>query len=245
MTSIGSWYVKMQREKEAREADFLHNKPRFISWCDRKAALGPLRFPWDGGNDSGACELHYERETGREEEDQEISRILEDQFYDLLDYGSWDGDFDAHGEAHYDPDTKAFEGTDNYSQDNAMAFPCQIRLAIPEGVPFDRLEIQSNENGTECRLVQRNGFRIPLHEEWEEKISSHLSKEIEEIKEFAKKDYMIPGHWTQWDIPREEFQPDPENAETLFYLLEEVELTVRETEQKHMYLPLNEEDDEG
>ena len=72
---------------------------------------------WDGGNDSGMVNLLIDNVDARKCDgfDKIVADYIEDYFNDQLGYGSWAGDFNAQGEAHYDPETKSFKGDDEVS----------------------------------------------------------------------------------------------------------------------------------
>ena len=71
-------------------------------WCDQQVAEGKeLTLRWEGGGDSGW--VYFELDGSQVEN--EYTEKLVDYCYDVLDYGSWAGEFDATGEATYNPVT--------------------------------------------------------------------------------------------------------------------------------------------
>ena len=111
---------------------------QIIDWCDKMTAEDkrPI-LKWEGGGDSGW--VYMEDEDGERLDDVPEAEWLVDKMYDELDYGSWAGEFSANGAAEYSVESKCFEGTDYYSEEQNSSCPSNIRIEIPAFIPFDRL----------------------------------------------------------------------------------------------------------
>ena len=134
-----------------------------IKWCDKKSAEGStVAICWEGGGDSGWVYMEVDNaETNDAEGD-----WLVDKMYDVLDYGSWAGEFSASGRAEYDPETKTFEGEDIYSEDESESLELSddeiITIKIPKKYFFEEIIIELDNvldgGGVTIRPVVKNGI---------------------------------------------------------------------------------------
>jgi hypothetical protein len=158
-------------------------KEEIIKWLDEQVAEGKeVSMGWEGGGDSGWVYF----EVDGEKVDNDFTHALVNHMYDYLDYGSWAGEFSASGKAVYNPENKCFEGTDYYSEDSSVNYPCSIVLKIPDDVWFDRIE-WSAEGETEekvyvdVELIVRNGFKTDRHEEIETMLKKSFDDQLDKV----------------------------------------------------------------
>ena len=107
----------------------------------RHFAGDKIEITWDGGNDSGTVNLNINGEEvdldwwnpHRMTLHDKIHKYIIECFYDILDYGSWAGDFNAIGSAPLvvEDDFVGFRGTDYYSEDELQDTPCSIEIKVP------------------------------------------------------------------------------------------------------------------
>ena len=122
-----------------------------VEYCDNLVKEGKeLALNWEGGGDSGWV---YFTVDGKEDDSDEIRRLI-DACYEVLDYGSWAGEFSANGEATYNPKTKCFEGVDNYGEDTTETHRCKIDIVVPERLWFDSIEVRKRWPDRYRRLFQ-------------------------------------------------------------------------------------------
>lgn len=122
-----------------------------------------LKLRWDGGGDSGWV---YFEIDGEQKETPETS-FLVDWCYDVLDYGSWAGEFSASGEAVYDPKEEAFVGTDVYSTEEYQEIDSEdaIVFQVPTSIKVDGVEVSVEADGDEAIVTVdirvTHGFKTP------------------------------------------------------------------------------------
>lgn len=214
---------------------------QLIDWCDKMAAenKNPV-IKWEGGNDSGWC--YMEDEDGDRLDEHPESEALLNHMYDTLDYGSWAGDFSANGEAPYNTKTKCFEGTDYYSESENTSCEAEIRIEIPAFIPFDRLEIQTEDQEchVSCDIALDNGYVHPaahdvmtsLEHQLTDDIPAAVDKHYE--KEHLDKDDM-DSFWNHYVIDRNEFKRD---GDMMVHVLKEVHFSVQNTVDKDICIDL-------
>ncbi len=137
-----------------------------------------LKLLWDGGGDSGW--VHFEVD-GQDVRCPEAEFLIE-WCYDVLDYGSWAGEFYASGVAVYDPEEEAFVGEDNYSHDDYVDVASEhaIKLTFPNTFKFDAMEIETQQE--DSSIIAYIAFRItngffPANME---EIEKHVADQLEE-----------------------------------------------------------------
>ena len=121
---------------------------KVIEWCDKLTNEGKeVVIGWEGGGDSGWI---YMQVDGEDVSNEKEADWLTDRMYELLDYGSWAGDYSASGTATYDPKTKMFEGNDFYSEDTSDNLDLKpidkvIQLKVPKKYYYDRISINLDD----------------------------------------------------------------------------------------------------
>lgn len=212
---------------------------QLIDWCDKMSAKdkNPV-IKWEGGNDSGWC--YMEDEYGdRLDEHPEADALLE-HMYSTLDYGSWAGDFSANGEAPYNAETKCFEGTDYYSESENTKCPAEIRIEIPAFIPFDRLEIQTEDEdcSVSCDIALDNGYVHPAAHDVMTSLEEQLKEEIPAAvdKHYKLEDEReLDSFWNHYVIDRNEFKREDD---VMVHILKQVEFSVHNNTDKDICIDL-------
>jgi hypothetical protein len=215
-------------------------KLNLIDWCDQQVAEGKeLKIVWDGGNDSGwvHCEL-----DGTDIEN-EYTETLTDYMNSNLDYGSWAGEFSASGDAVYDTNLRAFVGEDYYSEIHSVQHDINAPIVIPKHLWFNELHIHIETEDkydvtVTCRFIISNGFLTEEHKELLSRIENHLEKQVQESIEKFDVDGTFDSIWDDVRITPADVAEKTE-LDNIFYV-KEVEFRVNETEEKSIYLDLNE-----
>ena len=129
-----------------------------IKWCDEQSQDGKeVAICWEGGGDSGWVYIEVDGDNTSSEE----SDWLVDRMCDILDYGSWAGEFSANGRAVYDSETKMFEGEDVYCEDTTEELELKddeiIEIKIPKLYFFESLsvELENVIDGGDVQIVPR------------------------------------------------------------------------------------------
>lgn len=214
---------------------------QIIDWCDEMAAKGcnPV-IKWEGGNDSGWA--HMEDEDGNSLDSPEAD-ALTDRMYDDLDYGSWAGDFNASGEASYNTETKTFDGTDYYSEENRTSCSANIRIEIPAFIPFDRLEIESEGETphVSCDIALDNGYIHPAAHDvmtsLEEQLKEEIAGAVDKHYEKGGDEDEFSDFYNHYVIDRNEFKREDD---VMVHVLKEVEFNVHQTQEKGICIDLKE-----
>lgn len=124
----------------------------------RHFAGDKIEITWDGGNDSGTVNFTINGEEvdidwwnpHRMTLHDKIHKYIIECFYDILDYGSWAGDFNATGNAVLvvEEDFVGFRGTDYYSEDENQDTPCSIEIKVPAAaIPDNANSMTINMSG--------------------------------------------------------------------------------------------------
>jgi hypothetical protein len=156
------------------------DKQSIIQWCNEQHEQGKeLKLVWDGGGDSGW--VHFEIDG--DSYDDEHTEKLVDYMYNQLDYGSWAGEFNASGDAIYDPEEQAFVGVDNYSETQTLSQEVNISVAIPKNLWFDELSIHIEADYDATPEVEvgfgiKNGFLTPQHDEVEKSLTKIIAEKV-------------------------------------------------------------------
>lgn len=216
-------------------------KQSLIEYLDALVAEGKeIKMAWEGGGDSGWCWFEIDGQQVSDAAQDSHIRSLLDYMYDELDYGSWAGEFSANGYAVYDPEQKAFVGTDYYSEDDTVSYDCDIIIRIPKSLWFDRFELQiEDEDATVDSVFHvRNGFLTPEHDEFIEQFNEQFHKQVWAVIEKFMNDENQNEYrsmWEQYDLERSEFT---EEGDYLIYHLENIGIGSTSTDDKHIFLEL-------
>lgn len=183
---------------------------------DAFAAEGKeVKVTWEGGNDSGS----YSVFIGEQEFDwgDPLYHEIVDVVSDVIDYGSWAGDYYADGHVIYNPDEGAFigEGKDNVTEIDRLE-NIAIEVRIPKALNFDSVEIETQGDfssdgvGAGFRFVVNNGPVFKEHADIEESQSTLLTEEVNEVLSSDRSISHLEIGWVSNDIviPREEFKED-------------------------------------
>lgn len=213
-------------------------KQSLIDWCDQQVAEGKeLTLHWEGGNDSGWVYFEVDGETV----ENEYTEKLVDMMYDVLDYGSWAGDFSADGTAYYNPKTKSFAGTDYYRESTSVPFPCSIRIEVPTDVWFDSLSYEIEEEGViSVSLDIKNGFTTERHQEVEKQIEEKFDEDIDNVIEDFNSHpdtNEFRSIWENETINRSEFVQE---GDKLVYTITTIDIGTTEGDDKDVVLDLSE-----
>ena len=182
-----------------------------IQLADSFAEKGTLVIAWDGGNDSGGCwmKVDGERMPWNDTDADRLVNLVEN----ALDYGSWAGEFQAHGEAIYDPETKTFSGNDHYSYDtHDTVAKCKVKIELPDILWFDRLDITVrgyiDDMKIEANFFTRARMVNPKLARWEE-IMEHedgnLFKQIQTAYDSVTEND-VESFWESIEINFNEFK---------------------------------------
>ena len=218
-----------------------------IKWCDEQVAKGhELSMGWEGGGDSGWCffKIDGEQVSGNAE-NAEMENLV-DRMYDQLDYGSWAGEFNASGEAIYDPKQKAFIGTDYYSEDDTYVLEHTMKITVPKSLWFDTLEYQfeGEDPNVDVAFSIRNGFLTDLHTE----IAMQVQKDLEVQVQAGVKAYHNMKDATEyrdvWQSSRYNRSEFKEEGDNLVAIIEDLHIGTSNSDEKGIYLELITQEDE-
>lgn len=211
---------------------------QLLEWCDKHHAEGKtLSIHWDGGNDSGWVRFQIDGEECSEPE----AEALVDKMYSELDYGSWAGEFSASGQANWDPEEKAFLGTDYYSETDSTSADADIEVRVPKYIPFDEIRIntQNEEANTTTEIMIINGFIHPETQAVEEKLNQTLQLKFSEAidKAIEEKDQEFDSAWGDYRLVRSDFKED---GDELVAKIELVQYSIHEGDEKNVEINLAE-----
>ena len=215
-----------------------------IKWCDDQVAAGKeLSMGWEGGGDSGWCWFEIDGVKLNDGEHDEADQLVE-LMYDELDYGSWAGEFNASGEAEYDPKQKAFVGTDYYGEDDTHYEPCEIKIRVPKHLWFDSVEYNMEDESVvvQFAFIIRNGFQTQEHWDEAEIIAEGIAIDANNIiNDYTSRDTALHYRnvWQNDQIQRSEFK---EQDDYLVYTITELNIGVYTSEEKLIYLELQSDD---
>jgi hypothetical protein len=219
-------------------------KKQIIEWCDKQVAEGKrLTVGWEGGGDSGWA--YFEIDGERVENP--YTETIVDAMHNVLDYGSWAGEFSASGEAIYDSKEKAFMGEDNYSEEQSCSFGTDIDVRVPKKLWFEFININISGHCEEDPEVTisfgiKNGFTTDDHLLAIEKLTNEIDEEVRnEIDEFSK-EYDFSSIWQNISINRNEMLDD---SDELVYTINELSMNYNEVNTKWVCLSLEELDFEN
>lgn len=175
------------------------------NWCDEQAEHGKLTAGWDGGNDSGSYFIRLDGEelaylwSENTDENPPPSQKLVNMLAAVSEYGSFAGDFSTDCELTYDPELKAFTGTDVYSETEDADKQGIITFKVRKDLWFDQVELTWNGNSDgpdECSadLTMLNGPEVSEHETEGKEIANQIHKQLEDF--FDEKDNV--DSYSEW-----------------------------------------------
>lgn len=222
-------------------AQKLKTELSLIEWCDQQVKEGKeLAIGWEGGGDSGWCYFEIDGKQVPDGKENDYIRGLLDAMYNQLDYGSWAGEFSANGRAVYDPNQKAFVGTDYYSEDETEVYSCDIDVRVPKKLWFDRMEIslESDDVDADAAFTVRNGFLTEEHNKFLEEFKEYFNEKVEEVVDKFIADDNTGDYrsiWQSWELERSEFSED---GEFLVYNIADINIGTCTTDDKDVFLEL-------
>lgn len=175
----------MSLSKKAAKAKTVEVKLSVLDWCKEQVAQDrELSIHWEGGGDSGWVHFEIDGETV----DNDYTQYLISAMYDQLDYGSWAGEFTAHGSATFSLEENAFVGTDYYQEDERMLYSCDISFKVPNGLWYDslhyRVECSGDESvSSDVSFSIKNGFLTDEHIEIQRVLEDVLDDEVPKLIE--------------------------------------------------------------
>lgn len=219
----------------------MENKKSILTWLNQQVDEGnELVLRWEGGGDSGWCYF----EIDGTQEDNEYTRALVDYMYDVLEYGSWAGEFSASGEAPYDPSTNSFSGTDYYAEDDHSTLTTNIEVRVPKKLWFDQLHIECEQHYDEnCQLhVEfhvKNGFLMPEHGEVADQLKTSLEEKYDDLfSNYNDSNEEFRNCYDSKLINRSEFI---EEGDDLTFIIKELEIGVSIDNPKDIYFELTDD----
>ena len=213
---------------------------------DALAAEGKeIKVTWEGGNDSGGyslfiggVEVNY-GDAGYDE--------IVDFISDVIDYGSWAGDYSADGSVIYDSDEGAFVGEGQETESEAGTIDeIAIEVRVPKVLNFDSVEIHTEgtfcwgELDVTCRLTIYNGPVFQEHAEAQETLRDSIRESVIDILETNPdcKNEEIGYVYNEWSIRRDLFKED---GDDLVYILDEMDFTYNNTKHQSHHIPITDE----
>lgn len=220
----------------------MENKKLSVAeWCDEQVKAGKeITLKWEGGGDSGWVYF----EIDGEQVENEYTETLVNYCYDTLSYGSWAGEFDANGEATYDPKEKAFIGTDYYSETDVQERDPNIVLSIPKELWFDGLSIdiedvdyEVGEHNVDVKLIVQNGMVVEDHETVAEEIKKQIVEKINNglMQQIGDEDEVFANI----TMLANDFETDPKTGNKTVKM-DRVNVRFRETEDKEIFIETEE-----
>jgi len=202
-------------------------KKSIVQWCKNLHEAGnELTMKWEGGGDSGWVYFEVDGEST----DNEYTRALIDQMDNTLNYGSWAGEFNASGEATYDAEKNAFEGTDFYGEDTNEVLDVDVMLRVPKKLWFDTLHVEIEANYDETpqmsvRTLIKNGFLSDQHTVFCSNLEEVLKDEFRSCTD-------------SWILERADAV---ESGDDLLFYIKQVDISVTTNDEKDIMLELDEE----
>ena len=212
-----------------------------VQWCKEQHEAGnELTLKWDGGNDSGW--VHFE--VDGEDIDNEYTRALVNRMDDVLDYGSWAGEFYASGTAIYDPESNSFTGVDYYGEDQSDSEDIDIKITVPKKLLFDTLHVEVECNydescDTSVRFLIKNGFLTEEHTTFCSNLEQELKKDFDDVfNNYQSGDKELRYCGDSWILERADAV---ESGDDLIFYIKQVEFSVMDSIEKNIVLELDEE----
>jgi hypothetical protein len=227
----------------SKKAKKLQVKKSVLEWCNQQVIDDKeLSIHWEGGGDSGWAHFEIDGATA----ENEYTEYLVNKMYDVLDYGSWAGEFNASGSAVYNPESQAFEGIDEYSEDETMSHGCNIVIQVPKKLWYDSINIDINcHSDDQSRVTSsfniKNGFlsndHINFQQQLDTKLEDEINAVIDNFIEASGKDYR--GIWQDLTF---ELKDGVINGDFVEYTIDELGIGTRSTDEKDIYLEITADD---
>lgn len=214
-----------------------------VKWCkDLHEAGNELTLKWDGGNDSGW--VHFELDG--EGVDNEYTRALVNRMDDVLDYGSWAGEFQASGSAIYDAESNSFTGVDFYSEDESDVEDIDIKIIVPKKLWFDTLHVEVECNYDDhthvaASFLVKNGFLSQEHSDFCSNLEEELQKDFDDVfnnYQSGTNDKEFRSCTDNWVLERADAI---ESGDNLIFYIKQVGFSVMDNIEKNIVLELDEE----
>ena len=217
-------------------------KKSILTWLDEQANNGnTLAIKWEGGGDSGWAYF----EVDGEQTDNEYTEALIGYMYEHLNYGSWAGEFNASGTAIYNPETKAFEGTDYYGEDSHAQIEANFEIRIPKDYWFTTFHVEVECYHEEpCNVAAsfsvKNGFLTDKHSDFCSNLQEELRDYFNDLfssQELAD-NYEFRGCTDSWVFKKSEAT---EENDMLVFGIKLVEIQTTDSSERDIVLEITEE----
>jgi len=217
-------------------------KKSILAWLKEKTDEGgEIKMKWEGGGDSGWCYFEIDGETI----DNEYADCLLQRIDNTLNYGSWAGEFNASGEAIYDPETNSFEGTDFYGEDTSEVLDVDFTVRVPKKLWFDTLHVEVEANYDDepqmsVRLLVKNGFLTDEHTEFCSNLEKSLAPDFAAIfsNYESNEGYEFSSCTDSWILERADAE---ESGDDLLFYIKQVDIQVMTNDERTIVLELDEE----
>lgn len=213
-----------------------------VQWCkDLHEQGNDLTMKWEGGGDSGWIYFEIDGETT----DNEYTRALIDVMDDILDYGSWAGEFNASGTAVYDPKINGFVGTDFYGEDESEVLNANFTIRIPKRFWFTTFHVEVERNYDEgtnvaTNFLVKNGFLTQEHTDFCRNLEQELVKDFDDLFNNypSGEGYEFRSCTDSWILERTEAV---EEGDDLVFKITKVDVGIMNNEDRPVVLELDEE----
>jgi len=217
-------------------------KKSIVQWCKNLHEAGnELTMKWEGGGDSGWVYFEVDGEST----DNEYTRALIDQMDNTLNYGSWAGEFNASGEATYDAEKNAFEGTDFYGEDENEVLDVDFTFRVPKSFWFNTFHVEVERNyddhtNTSASFLVKNGFLIQEHTDFCHNLEQELKKDFDDVFDNYKSNqgYEFRSCTDSWILERADAV---ESGDDLVFKITKIDIQVMTEEDRPVVLELDEE----
>jgi len=161
---------------------------------------------FDGGNDSGGCEIDII--------DSELNNSVSNLIYDELDYGSWGGNFYAGGNIFFNKQKEyiTIEGTEEDEENLIHLNTLNFNVSLLKNEYFDSLNIHINEYTEDnlsinCRINIKSGFKTSSIINFEKTVISKIEEVLDECQTEYRRMYIDENYSfdelkkLNWNIP--------------------------------------------
>jgi hypothetical protein len=217
-------------------------KKSILAWLKEKTDEGgEIKMKWEGGGDSGWCYFEIDGKTI----DNEYADCLLKRIDDTLNYGSWAGEFNASGEAIYDPKKNSFEGTDFYGEDTSEVLDVDFTVRVPKKLWFDTLHVEVEANYDDepqmsVRLLVKNGFLTDEHTEFCSNLEKSLAPDFAALFSSyeSNEGYEFRSCTDSWILERADAV---ESGDDLLFYIKQMDINVMTNDERGIVLELDEE----